>query len=163
MDIASLLIGIGLLAVFLVPVFLIQGANKRKAARKLADLKKQAQKYGINISKYEIWNEQFIGVDTSRRKVFLQRDINNNSSGLVIGLDDFVSCKLTTEVKGRKNYSHDSPRIERIYLVLTSGARAPLDIKINFFDNDVNMAIRDELEIAKRWETNINNTMSPAS
>ena len=163
MDIASLLIGIGLLAVFLVPVFLIQGANKRKAARKLADLKKQSQNYGINISKYEIWNDQFIGVDTSRRKVFLQRDIQNNSSGLVIGLDDFKSCKLTTEVKGGKNNSHDSQGIERIYLVLISRTQKSSDIKINFFDNDVNMAIRDELEIAKRWETNINNAMRPAS
>lgn len=163
MDLASILIGTGLLAAFLVPVFLMQGANKRKAARKMADLTKKAQNSGINISKSEIWNDQFIGVDSGRRIVFIQKDINNDSTGMIIGLDDFVSCRLTTEVKGGKNNSQDGQRIQKISLVLKSGNSTSSDIRINFFDNDINMSVQNELEIAKRWEANINNAMLPAS
>jgi len=163
MDLASLLIGTGLLVAFLVPVFLIQGANKREAARKIADLTKKAQNSGINISKSEIWNEQFIGVDSDRRIVFIQKDINNDSTGMIIGLDDFVSCRLTTEVKGGKSNSQDGQRIQKISLVLKSGNSTSSDIRINFFDNDINMSVQNELEIAKRWEANLNNAMRPAS
>jgi hypothetical protein len=41
MDLASLLIGIGLLAIFLLPVFLIHRANKRSSASKPEGLEKQ--------------------------------------------------------------------------------------------------------------------------
>lgn len=152
MDLATLLIGIGALAVMIVPIFLIQFSNKRKKTKKLNSLKDKAKSLGVAINRQESWNEQFIGIDTMNCKLVVFNNIEDISSSKYFDLKDFKSCSLNIERRGGKSKKEEGSIIERINLILQSTSLNNPDSKINFYDSAINMSIHNELELAEKWE-----------
>lgn len=160
MDLVTLLIGIGTLAVMVLPILLFQYSNKRKAAKKLKDLINQAKSSGINISKHDILNEQLIGIDTIVKKLILFNITDDACSFKIFDLKDFQSCILNVERRGGKSNNSQNSIIEKIYLVLKPFNHNSSDSKIGFYDNSVNMSIYNELELAEKWEKLICETIA---
>jgi hypothetical protein len=158
MDITTLLIGFGSIAIFIVPIFAIQWINKRNTVKKVDEIKLQAQSSGINISKYEVWNDQFIGIDSISKKVYFQKNIVELSTGKIIDLADFEECKLSAE-SSSKSKSNSNSTAEKVNLCLKCKNPKLLDLKVCFYDNNVNMTMRNEMEVAKKWEKIISESL----
>jgi hypothetical protein len=152
MDLATLLIGIGALAVMIVPIFLIQFSNKRKKTKKLNSLKDKAKSLGVVINRQESWNEQLIGIDTMNCKLVVFNNIEDISSSNIFDLKDFKNCSLNIERRGGKSKKEQSSVIERINLILQPTNLSTPECKINFYDSTINMSIHNEMEVAEKWE-----------
>lgn len=147
-----MLIGIGALAVMIVPIFLIQFSNNRKKTKKLNSLKDKAKTLGVDINSQESWNEQFIGIDTMNGKLVVFNNIEDISSSRFIDLKDFKNCSLNIERRREKSKKEESSIIERINLILQPTNLNTSESKINFYDSSINMSIHNELELAEKWK-----------
>jgi len=152
MDLATLLIGIGAVAIMVMPIFLIQFFNKRKEKNKLNGLKNKAQTLGVDITRQESWNEQFIGLDTVNCKLVIFNNIEDISSSKIHDLTSFKNCSLNIERRGGKSKKEHSSVIERINLILQPTNLNTPECKINFYDSAINMSIHNEMEVAEKWE-----------
>ena len=147
-----MLIGIGVVALMVVPLFLIEYSSKRKVTNKSKGLKKTAQTLGVELSRIESWDDQLIGIDPTHGKMIVYSNIEDISSAKIFNLKEFQSYSLCIERRGGKSRKDQSAVIERVNLVLHPiGLRSP-DCKINFYDSAFNMSIHNEMEVAQRWE-----------
>jgi hypothetical protein len=160
MDLATLLIGIGVVALMVVPLFLIEYSSKRKVTQKMKGLKKTAQTLGVDLTRIESWDDQLIGIDPLQRKLIVFSNIEDISSAKIYNLKEYQKCSLSLDRRGGKSRKDPSSVIERVNLVLHPiGLRSP-DCKINFYDSAFNMSIHNEMEVAQRWEKIIGEVIS---
>lgn len=152
MDFGTLLIGIGALAVMIVPIILIQISNKRKATQKLEGLLDHARLSGINVTSYDIWNEKLIGLDGNSKKLILFTSINDQSTLKVFNLSEYQSCSVKVDRKGSKSKDNPNLPIERISLNLKTNNPNGVDESVSFYDATLNMTVNNELALAEKWE-----------
>ncbi|HNV82366.1 MAG: hypothetical protein WBI34_04210 [Tenuifilaceae bacterium] len=152
MDFGTLLIGIGALAVMIVPIILIQISNKRKATQKLEGLLDHARLSGINVTSYDIWNEKLIGLDGNSKKLILFTSINDQSTLKVFNLSEYQSCSVKVDRKGSKSKDNPNLPIERISLCLKTNNPNGVDESVSFYDATLNMTVNNELALAEKWE-----------
>ena len=152
MDFGTLLIGIGALAVMIVPIILIQISNKRKATQKLEGLLDHARLSGINVTSYDIWNEKLIGLDGNSKKLILFSSINDQSTLKVYNLSEYQSCSVKVDRKGSKSKDNPNLPIERISLNLKTNNPNGVDESVSFYDATLNMTVNNELALAEKWE-----------
>ncbi|HNS30957.1 MAG TPA: hypothetical protein PKL52_10550 [Tenuifilaceae bacterium] len=152
MDFGTLLIGIGAVAVMIVPIILIQISNKRKATKKLEGLLNHARLSGINVTSYDIWNEKLIGLDGNSKKLILFSSINDQSTLKVYNLSEYQSCSVKVDRKGSKSKDNPNLPIERISLNLKTNNPNGVDESVSFYDATLNMTVNNELALAEKWE-----------
>jgi len=152
MDFGTLLIGIGALAVMIVPIILIQISNKRKATQKLEGLLDHARLSGINVTSHDIWNEKLIGLDGNSKKLILFTSINDQSTLKVFNLSEYQSCSVKVDRKGSKSKDNPNLPIERISLCLKTNNPNGVDESVSFYDATLNMTVNNELALAEKWE-----------
>ena len=152
MDFGTLLIGIGALAVMIVPIILIQISNKRKATQKLEGLLDHARLSGINVTSYDIWNEKLIGLDGNSKKLILFTSINDQSTLKVFNLSEYQSCSVKVDRKGSNSKDNPNLPIERISLCLKTNNPNGVDESVSFYDATLNMTVNNELALAEKWE-----------
>jgi hypothetical protein len=71
MDFETIMLGLLAVAVFLVPIFYIQRKQKGQANKVEQVFLEASQKQGLNLSKYDFWNEQYgIGLDEVNNKLY---------------------------------------------------------------------------------------------
>ncbi len=160
MDITILLIGIASLAVFIVPIYFLQRANRREELNKQKSFKKLAEQNGVTVSKFDLWNENGIGIDQNKKKVFVTNTLNEKPVNSTIDLSDYVSCKLVNDSRTVKTKHNKTTVVERISLNLKSANSTQTDTAIVFFDKNVSPSLNNEFMLAESWEKLLNEIIS---
>jgi hypothetical protein len=156
MDLTILLIGIGAVAAFIVPIFFLQSANRRKDRNKQKNFIKLAQQNGIAISKIDLWNENAVGIDQNKKKLFVTNTLNEKTVNTTIDLSDYVSCKLVNDSRTVKTKHNKTTITERILLVLKPAISTNAEMSIVFFDKNENINLNNEFQLAESWEKLLN-------
>lgn len=160
MDLTILLIGIASVAVFIVPIYFLQRSNKREDINKQKKFVKLAEQNGVMVSKFDLWNENGIGLDESKKKLFVTNTLNEKSVSTTIDLVDYSMCKLVNDSRTVKTKHNKTTVVERITLNLKPANSNQLDTTIVFYDKNANPQLNNEFMLAEGWEKLLNETLS---
>lgn len=153
LDLPTLLIGVGMVALITLPILYFQRDQKKKGAAFLQLFKLRAQHQQVQAEHCDVWsNYCAIGLDTQRKKLFYLRKNGEQEQQLVINLADVENCTLNNLKR-----MHNGDQI--IYhLELCFALRAPKGsiIIIEFYSKDESITLNGELQLIEKWKTIIN-------
>lgn len=152
MDLTTLLIGVAALAIFIVPVLMIQVANRRRDKRRIKAFKQLAAQNGLTLTKYDTWGESCIGVDEEKKKVYFSTGSNGQASSTLVNLSDVQTCSVSSDGKSLKTKEYNSALTERVSLDFWNGNGKQPEKSFLFFDKSIDSTLTDELLLAQKWE-----------
>jgi len=158
MDSNSLIIGLILLAMCILPLYFFNLSRKRKQHRIMESLNNIAGSHNCRISHFDVCGELVIGWDEERKFVFYHRKSNDITSELYMDLAAVKGCKVihsTRTVKLKDGNQKITERVELNFSQLNNGD----EVKWEFFNEEFNTQLNGELQLAEKWSKMINNKL----
>ncbi|TDN87352.1 hypothetical protein DET49_11242 [Salegentibacter sp. 24] len=151
MDIASTLIGLGLLAVFVLPILFLIWQQNIKEKKRRKSLKELSIKHNLNTDTVEVSANLLLGLDSKTRKL-LVIEPNNNMQHQVLDLSFIKNAKVSSH-----SFPGSPELIKRISLDLSENINNKKLTEIIFYDEDDNTGNASErLIAAQKWNRLIN-------
>ncbi len=157
MNLSTILIGLVLVLLFLVPViFLVRASSgsKRKFIKDLFDLARNNQS---GISEHDHWNNRIIGMDKDRRKLFYINKTTNNELTAVIDLSQVKHCEVVRKNRNGGKKANNPPVIEKLELAFSYVGNNKPETSLDFFNSDFDSSFpEDEFKLAEKWSGIVN-------
>lgn len=153
LDLPTLLIGVGMVALIILPILYFHLDQKKKRAAFLQLFKLRAQQQQVQAEQCDMWsNYCAIGLDTQSKKLFYLRKNGEQEQQLAINLADVEHCT----VNNLKRMHNGDQIIDRLELCFALRApKGPVAI-IEFYSKDESMTLNGELQLIEKWKTLIN-------
>jgi len=129
MDTITAILGIGFIALFVIPLLLISNAGKNKKKKLISQLYIFAEENTGSISKYDHWKNSCIGIDSINKRVYHVTKDNDGFKKTEIYLNDVSKCLFTGT-----NQSNISQTNNKIGLNFSFKNPQTKVTKIDFFD-----------------------------
>jgi len=155
MDNSSTLIGLGLLLLFVGPIFYLIYSQNKKERKKFKLFKQIAAENNLQLDFTEFSKILILGLDSTSRKLLYVEPINNHQS-LIIDLKTIKTCEINTI-----DFPHRPGKINFISLHLKPKDNKSL-IEITFYDEDDNISMDADIEmqLAQKWSNLIRRQLS---
>jgi hypothetical protein len=151
MNSTSIIIGIGFIVLFIVPLAYLSTAGSRRKKKLIAQLSSLASENSCKISDMDQWKKSCIGIDMENKKLFH----TTKNEKLVLDLLNVAKCKLNSPNNSKMDKN------TKIELVFTLNNPADKIIKIEFFDTLVDTYIVDEdMQIPDKWLNIVNSLIN---
>ena len=157
MDKTSILIGIGFIALFVIPLLLLSNSGKNKKKKLTLMLRSQAKETGRSILLFDLWKTSCIGIDNKEEIIYCVSKSNGNFNKMEIDLKTVSKCILSGYNRSENNSrSKSNTKIE-----LQFKFQNPENIKsIEFFDTKVDTFITDDdFRIPEKWLNIVNSRL----
>lgn len=151
MDNSSLISGIIILLVILLPVLYLGMASNRKQKKLTEDLLKKVKEKGLNINQHELWKKSILALDTDQNKLFYQKDYENSQTEAIIDLNQYARCKSINHSRNVKSSNGNYQMVDRLELELFNKNSSLNSTKIEFYDSNKNFHLDNELELLSKW------------
>ena len=151
MDLSTSIIGLLILAIFILPVILISRAGKGKGKKFEKDLFSEASKNELIISEKAFWNEYAIGIDTSNNKIIYLDWSGPERINIIFDLKDvkvFEPVPSYGEMN-KKNFNYK--KVERLGLRFCFKDSVKPDVNITFYIAGIGQQSDDEVKLFKKW------------
>ncbi|MBD1396461.1 hypothetical protein H9Q13_04735 [Pontibacter sp. JH31] len=157
MDLQTIIIGVLALAVFIVPVYLIQRKQKKQSNMVLDRMLSFCEERQMQLTKLDFWNEVFaIGIDEAVGKVvyFNMQDVVARQ--VIVDLADVKCCEL---VKDSRKVNGDLI-IDQIVLRFHFTGPKRQSQELEFYNREQNMMLSNELHFANKWMGIVNSALA---
>lgn len=152
MDLASTIIGISLLLLFVVPVILLNRRRKNKEKIFKQKLFSMAENESCTIQEFETWNNTGIGYDQNSSKVFFVKKIAYKEIKDDIDLKEAISCQLLNTNHSVNTNDGVKLIVEKLELIFT--LKNNKEKTLLMYDNDFdNSDLDGEVQIANKWQS----------
>jgi len=151
MDLSTTIIGLLLMALFLLPVILISRAGRSKRVNFEKVFFSEVSRNKLNISEKDFFNEFAIGIDTSRNKIIYLDWRGWDMVNLIFDLKDvkvFESVPSYGEQK-KKNFNYKN--VDRLGLRFHFKEFAKPDVNITFYIAGFGRITDDEVKLFTKW------------
>lgn len=152
MDISTTIIGLILLALFVLPVF--YAVKKGSASNKeiLANFRAEAAKHGMNVTSHEQWNNRVIGLDQSNHKLLYSKTNEKHPKMILVDLTKVKKCE-TSEVNRQKKSANGGMEkvIDSIHLAFTFHDPKQAEVKLEIFDASNDLSLDGEVQLTEKW------------
>lgn len=160
MSISIAIIGLVIIALFVLPFFLV-GVGKNKGQKHLKQaLLKIAEEHSCNISEYELWTSSAIGIDETTNNLFFVHLHNDIETAKHIKLSDFRICKINNYSRVTKDREGNHTAIDRLELELTPFEKVKPVTILEFFNADDSKLYSNELMMVEKWAQIINEKLN---
>jgi hypothetical protein len=147
MDSTSLIIGIILLIVCVLPFILFSVNNSKKRKKRIQNLIQKAKENNATIQEKDDWNQSIIGIDKTNKMLFFSKKSEE--------FDKFISINISELLKSRIERTENKNKVlEKLELELTFASRPT--IVLEFFNKDETRILLNEIEIIQKWQTLLN-------
>lgn len=156
MDTASTLMGLGLLAVFVLPILYLIWQQNNKEKNRLKKLKKISADNNLTTDTTEVSATLLLGLDSNAKKLLVVEPINNMQHQ-VFDLQFIKDSKVSSQA-----FPNNSKIIKRVSLDLLGNGNDKKLTEIVFYDEDdnENNDASERLVAAKRWNQIISEKLS---
>ncbi len=160
MDSGTIIISAILLAVALLP-FIFTGKKYKRQKKQLVNmLNSLAEQNQVTLSTNEAGASFGIGLAENGRYLFYSRITNEQMSGRAVLLTDKSRCKMKT---ASRLLEGGEKVIDRVELVLYPVSSAQPEVVLEMYNAEYDtLTIRDELQIAVRWEQIVGGALKEA-
>ncbi len=153
MDISTTLIGLVMLALFVVPIWYAVQKESTENKYFLKTFMEEARKESLNITAYDRLHHALIGVDRTAQKVLFAEINDEQITTRVVNLDGLKSCAVF-EVSSTKKTKHGKEKVIGgidLQFVYFDPKRA--DVFVRFYDGQNDLAPDGEMQLAEKWNT----------
>lgn len=158
MNITTIIIGLMLALLFLVPVVFLARASARAKKKYLKDLYDLAENNNCSLSEHDHWNNSAIGIDKEHRHLFYINRTTNNEQTQIIDLTEVRQCQVVNKSKNAGKKANYTPILERLGLVLNYLNKDNPDAWLDFYNSDFDSTIPEkEFKLAEKWSGIVNN------
>lgn len=159
MDLGNIIIGAILIASFVV-LFVFIGRNKKKReAKALQPLINIANRLDCNVSKHEICGNFVIGIDESKNIVFFYKNIKDKAFEAYVNLVEIQNARVRKRARTIEYRNGNNAVIDQIELLFVPSDKKKKEIAWEFFNTDISMQLRGELQTAELWSELINDQL----
>src|SRR5690606_26397623 len=156
MDLGSVLIGLGTLLVFMVPVYWLQQSGKRNKLKRIKFLREKADAGGAELGEVACWSGNYcLAIDTSGTTLFYSNQNNLEQPFQKIALQDKMRCKVVTDSRTLKNGKETVQVIDRISLHFERKNPGIAPDQIVIFNSDTDPSISDQMVLVGEWQQRI--------
>jgi hypothetical protein len=153
----TLLLTIAIVSLCAFPI-VIARRNKIKKEKEFKESISKIAGNGASIEKFDRWGTKAVALDNlNYRLYFFSNGVNNGHK--VIDLSDVQCASL---IKTHHNGgSESSGAIRKVELYLTPKGKGQPNIELDFYDSEHDsLTIRDELQLAEKWSTILESSIS---
>lgn len=155
MELSSILIGVGMLLLFMVPIIYLVVVQNKKRQAKTKKLYEISRNNNLNLDVVETTDMVVLGLDTASRKLIVVEPLNNNNF-VVVNLEDLKSSKIKTTSASKKEnqYLH-------VAMELFEKATGKKIFEIVYYEDEVDLNLNPEAELlrAKKWHELLENSL----
>lgn len=151
MDIANLIIGIVILAFFIVPVLLLSQSGKNKKKKLLKDLETEASIKGIKLTESDCWNESALGFDSSSGTVVFVDESKSERETSIFNLADVKSFRTLPPVNSKESDIADLKKENRLALEFSFKKPGKSNVVINFYISGFGKMTEHEQKLFRKW------------
>ena len=161
MDITIIIIGLSILAVFIVPTILLTTAGKNKKKKFLKLISDFAASKSCEIEEYDQWKQSCIGLDRQKHRVFCVQKNSGDYTKTEINIPDVLKCKLVGVNMTGNSISDSHKAIDEIKLNFSFRDTGKPETSIEFFKIQTDFTIVDEdLKLAEKWLKIVNSELA---
>ena len=158
MNSSTLLIGLILALIFIVPVMFLVRASSNAKKKYLKDLFNLAKNNNCSISEHDHWNNTVIGIDKDHRNLFYINKTTNNESTVTIDLSEVKQCQVVNKSKNTGKKANYTPVTERLGLIFNYLGKDKPDTWLDFYNSDFDSSVPDrEFKLVEKWSDIVNN------
>lgn len=161
MDLGTTIIIAILVALTVVPIWVMRRNRLKKESHMMQALKEIASRQNGEISQYEFCGDYVIGIDTKNKYVFFYKKNNKDVHTQFVNLAAVQNCKVEKITKSFKHGTGDG-NIEftaRLELHFLPKAADNAITKLELFDEKINSQLTGEIQMASKWAKLINGLM----
>jgi hypothetical protein len=148
---STILIGTFVVALFILPFFLME-ISKNKGKKHLKEaLNKIAEDNKCNITQSEFWTDSAIGLDENTNHLFFVHTFNGKETIQHLLLQDYRNCKVNNISRNIKDRQGDHKAIDRIELEFSPIDKSKPETFLEFFNSEGNKFHTDELMVSEKW------------
>ncbi len=151
MEMKSLIMVTTTLLVVLAPFAIVYIKNKTKNSKTNSILLKYANVDNSKIDESDTLSNIAIGIDYSQHRLFFIKHTKSNETEQIINLNDVKNVRLVNEKRAVKTGKSSTLVIEKMEIVLTNNNPKNPDYVLNFYDENINMVLSGEVQLATKW------------
>ncbi len=156
MDLATSLIGLGMVALIMLPILYFHYAQKNKRKKFLNDFISQAEQQQLKVSQHDVWSQySAIGLDAAANKLFFYSKRGDQEQKSLINLAEVEKCRVNIS----RIAQNEDQVIDRLELVLTIRNVRSSEKVIEFFSKEEFMTLNGELQLVEKWKTIVNSQL----
>ena len=151
MDTSSLIMGLVLVSICIVPLYLFNLNRKNKKKRLLQALSNIAAQHNCTISQYDVCGENIIGMDEAKKYVFCFKKQNDEIQEHFVNLAEIKNCKTTHTTRNVKHNDEVQKVTEKVELSFIPINGSEPNINWEFFNEEVKSHMTGELQLVEKW------------
>jgi hypothetical protein len=163
MDTSTAIIGTLILALFLLPVFIIARSGRRKMTRFEREFFSEASRNELNISEKDVYNEIAIGIDTSRNTILLLNWSGPERTTSVFNLKDVGVFESNPGYAEFKKPGFNFKKVEKLGFKFQFTDSIRPEINIVFYTAGFGQLRDAEVRLFSKWVEIIRKKMSSKS
>ena len=150
MNIGNLTIGIILAIICILPFVILSQQRKNKKKNRLKNLSIVASNQNCKINQHEFCGDYLIGIDNEKGVLFFNKQFKEKNEESSVQLSEFKECKILTRYQDIKDQSFKE--VEQLSLSFIPLVKGKSEVKLLFFDAEINMMLSGELDSIKKWQ-----------
>ena len=143
MDQSSLIIGIVLLIVCVLPFILFSLNNTKKRKNRIQNLIQKAKENNATIQEKDDWNQSIIGIDKTNKLLFFSKKSEEFDKFISINISELQKCQIERTENNQKV-------LEKLELELSFATKPT--IVLEFFNKDETRLLVNEIELIQKWQ-----------
>lgn len=153
MNTSSLLIGLFLVLLCIIPVWLFQ-RTQTKATRTLKKSFKQlAATNNLAITESDIWHNIYsIGIDNSKNKLLYLKHTESGDLATVADVSDLDKCIVERKIQQTGSGRHSIATVQHLDLVLTYRDSPNHKDVLEFYDESLGTQMNGESMLIEKWQ-----------
>jgi hypothetical protein len=155
MNSSSIIIGLAILALVIIPFVLIAIRNKKKENQNIKEFIQTGLKYGLEFSETEQWGDRLLGMDPMKRKILFRQFNSDQFTETIFDLNEANSCSLLVTNLQSAGASQSPDKIEIVFR--QKGNKAIENLQL--FNSEFDHIVYTQFEIGEKWTKLINESL----
>lgn len=160
MDNGTIIIGIVIIAICVVPFIWMTRARVSREKRLFAELSKFASGFQGTVTRHEFGRGFAIGVDENQQAVFfLQKQKDAENLLTYVNLKEMQGCRVINTTRNVKHADGVYTTTEKLELGFTPMDKNQPVVTLEFYNEADKMQLANELQLVEQWSKIINGMM----
>lgn len=156
MELNTVLIGMGMLLVFMAPVYLLVQSGNQKKKKQIAALKDFARQSGDELAEIHSWcNTYLLATDMNESALFYANSEDQLQPFRKLSLKEKARCEVVTEARTLKSGKETVRVINRIFLQIETKQGKGVTERLLIYDASSDPSLSDQVQIAEKWQQRV--------